>query len=357
MADDGDTVLDLFAQDQALALGERFVELEGRAREGAELEPRHARARRPGFGLGDREQGVEGAEDGVGVRDRGRKRLAIACFVRCCAQHGLDAALEPRQRASQIVRQAVGDRAHAGHELLDLLEHLVQAGREMIEFVPASGKRHAPREIAAHDGAARLRDRLDAHEQPAAEIERTGHAEDDGDDQGHGKGLADDLSEGGALRHVASDEKPEAALEPERLRADLVLGRNAMLVALDLEAEPAVLEHGLGRPAVEVARKRGEIGPGQEIDAALLALAAAALGDHLLEPAQAARAVLLGEAADLRLDGVIGLGIDQAERAEVEKAEEDDDEHPEGCHVDEGAPEGRGAEEAAGSHVASTRRL
>ena len=55
----------------------------------------------------------------------------------------LEPRAQPRQRRLQIVRDIVGDLAHAGHQPLDLVEHAVEIGGELVELVAraASGTR------------------------------------------------------------------------------------------------------------------------------------------------------------------------------------------------------------------------
>src|SRR5579875_1812267 len=319
MADDHDAILDGLGEREALLLGNRLVELEGVARNGAELETRHRGASRTRLRLRDGEQRIEGRQYGVGVGDRLRQGVAIAARIVGSPQGHLDTSLEAGQRTAQIVGEAVGHRPHADHQLLDLIEHLIETLREPVKLVAASLQWHPLRQAAVNDAATRLRNSFDPAQQLSAEKQRAGDTEDDGDDESGDEGFGDDFAKFLALLHIAADEQSKSALQPERLRPDLMGGFRAPVTRPDLEAEPAVLHGRIGWPAVEIAGQRLKVGTRQEIDAAFLSLVAAAFGHDLDETPETALGILLGQAADFGVDRRIGLAINEAERTEVEE--------------------------------------
>ena len=66
------------------------------------------------------------------------------------------------------MRDIVGDLAHRRHQTLDLLEHPVEIGGELIELVPGAVQRDALGEIAGHYALAGPVDLLDPAQQVAA---------------------------------------------------------------------------------------------------------------------------------------------------------------------------------------------
>ena len=125
-------------------------------------------APRARLGLGDAQERVEGAEQPVGLGDGLAQRLGIALRVGLLEQGHLEPRAQPRQRRAQIVGDVVGHLAHAQHQPLDLVEHGVEVGGELVELVAAAGERHALRQIAVDDALAGAVHRLD----PAQHVAR-----------------------------------------------------------------------------------------------------------------------------------------------------------------------------------------
>ena len=145
------------AKRKPVLVGDRLVELGDGARDLGEIDHRQRVAARAGLGLGDAEQRVEGAEQAIGLGDRLAQRLGIALRVGLLEQRHFEPRAQPRQRRAQIVRDIVGDLAHARHQPLDLVEHGVEVCRELVELVAAAGDRHALRQIAVDDAASLVR--------------------------------------------------------------------------------------------------------------------------------------------------------------------------------------------------------
>ena len=97
-------------------------------------------------------------------------RIASLCggAVLRAEQRQLEPRPQPRQRRLQIVRDIVGDLAHPGHQPLDLVEHAVQVGGELVEFVVGAGARHPVRQIAGDDALGGAVHLLDAAQHVAA---------------------------------------------------------------------------------------------------------------------------------------------------------------------------------------------
>ena len=93
------------------------------------------------------------------------------------AQRLLDAVAQMGQGAAQIVRHAVADRAHAGHQPVDALQHDVQPLGQAVELVAAVAHLHAPRQVAFVDLARRLGDAIDAAQDAPAHQHAAGNTE------------------------------------------------------------------------------------------------------------------------------------------------------------------------------------
>ena len=89
---------------------------------------------------------------------------------------------QPRERRLQIVGDVVGDLAHRGHQSLDLVEHPVQIGGELVELVIGAGPRHPIRQVAGHDAFGGPVHLLDAAQHVAAHHRAAHHADRERDE-------------------------------------------------------------------------------------------------------------------------------------------------------------------------------
>ena len=62
----------------------------------------------------------------------------------------------------------VGDLAHGGHQTLDLVEHAVEIGGELVELIARTVERNAVRQVSGHDALAGPVHLLDTPQQIAA---------------------------------------------------------------------------------------------------------------------------------------------------------------------------------------------
>src|SRR3546814_11637976 len=93
-------------------LGDRLVDLQQVARQRREIERGKAQAVEARLGLGDVDERLEGAQDGLPLAGRLLPRLPIARGLLVSAQRPLARPLLAPPRAPQVVRQALGDPAH-----------------------------------------------------------------------------------------------------------------------------------------------------------------------------------------------------------------------------------------------------
>ena len=169
-------------QREALLLGQRFVQLDRGADDRRDIEPLAAPPAGAGLGLGDAEQRVEGRQQPVGLLDRRPNRLALGGAVLRPEQRQFEPCPQPRERRLQIVGDVVGDLAHRGHQSLDLVEHPVQIGGELVEFVIGAGPRHPIRQVAGHDAFGGPVHLLDAAQHVAAHHRAAQHADRERDE-------------------------------------------------------------------------------------------------------------------------------------------------------------------------------
>ena len=89
------------------------------------------------------------------------------------------------------MRDVVGDLAHAGHQPLDLVEHAVEIGGELVELVARAVQRHAVGQISGHDPLAGAVHLLDAAQQVAAHHRAADQADAERDQPGPQQGRLD----------------------------------------------------------------------------------------------------------------------------------------------------------------------
>ena len=338
-----------------LLLGERAVEVAGVGDDGAEIERGQGHPAGAGFRAGDLHQHGEGAQDAVGLGDGPLQGGAVAAAF---AQGELHARLEPGERAAQIVGHAVRHRPQPGHQRLDLVEHRVDRGREAVELVAGAGDRQAPREVAPDDALAGRAHGIDPAQHPAADEEAAQEAQEQRDAERPAEGVADQPFEIRAPAAVAPDQQAELPGQDEDAGADAARALAAAAGAARRHVDPAALPRlRLARPGAEIAGERAEGGAGEEVDAVRVPVGAAPLLDDGDQPAHAARAVLLGQAADLGLDGGVGLPVDDPPRRPVDEREKHQDGGAEKADIEQGQPERRRPEQPMRGHGGCTRRL
>lgn len=107
------------------------------------------------FELRDAQQRVERGEHLVGLGD---DRVDGVVAALGDAEQQFELAPQARQRRLQVVRDGVGHFAHALHQLVDLVEHVIDDGGDVVEVVVAAGDLDALLEVAAGDALAGLVD-------------------------------------------------------------------------------------------------------------------------------------------------------------------------------------------------------
>ncbi len=280
----------------------------------------------------------------VGLGDRRAHHLLVARRIRPLQEADLEARAQARQRCAQIVRDIVGDLPHACHQPLDLVEHGVEIGRQLIELVAAAGERHALAEIAMNDARGGVAHRLDAMQHVAAHDDAAGEAEAEGENAGPGQRSGDPLAEGRGVAQVAADEQAIAAGDGEGRAARRMRLLPRAALDLDREADPARANDLAVGPGREITGERVRQRVGDEIEHGVAALAGAALRDDLDEAGEPALVILLGEAGYLGVERRLGLLLDEIRGRQVDEGEQRQHRGGEEGEIDGGETEGVGAQ-------------
>ena len=185
------------------------------------------------------------------------------------------------------MRDIVGHLAHPGHQPLDLVEHVVEVGGELVELVASALERHAVGEVAAHHPLGGAVDLLDPAQQVAAHYRAADQPGDQRDEARPQQRLLDALAEQRSVADVARHQQAVAVgNDDQRALRGLHLGR-ARDLHLDIEGDRTGRDRRSLRPAGDVAGKRMPLGVGDEIEHPVAAIAGAARGDDLDEPGKA----------------------------------------------------------------------
>ncbi|KAF5033895.1 hypothetical protein DSECCO2_601880 [anaerobic digester metagenome] len=334
---------------QPLFLGRGIVEFGHVRGEAREVDVGEVLAARPGFGLGDGQERVEGHEQVVDLADgrfeHGPVFLRGAAFGQGEFEPGPDAV----QGAAQVVGDVVGHLLDPVHELGDLVEHGVQVAGQPVELVAGPAAGDAAGEVAGHDFPAGLVDHVDALEHPAAGQQPAHAAEHHREPQAPDERVHDQPLHLEAKRHVASDQQVEVAGQQEVAHAHAP-GLEIFRI-LKRRVEPArarVAEFG---PFGQVAGQGIEFPVREQVDArAGLVLGHAGL-DDANQPREPELAVLLGQALDLGVDGLVGLALHEAGGGGVDEPQKHQHRQAEGGHVQDGKAQGRGAQELSWNHA------
>ena len=161
---------------QLLVLGDGPVEIREVTRERRQIDLLEAAAFAAGLRARDVEQRVEGRDHRLRVGQRRLEQSPGLDAVGLLQQRHFDARAQAVERRAQIVRDVVGHFAHAAEQSLDLVEHGIQVGRQLVELVARALERDPLAEIARHDPARGAVDRIDAAEHAAAHQEAAGEA-------------------------------------------------------------------------------------------------------------------------------------------------------------------------------------
>ncbi len=175
IAEDLDRATRLADQAQLAFVGGRLVQLADVAHDRCEVHRLERAAIGAGLHSRDAQQRVECLEHLVELPHALGEILVAR--LRGGGQH-LESIAQARERAAQIVRDAVGYVPHAGQEILDLVEHRIHVARELVVLVVAAVQRRAPAQVAGYDLARRAVQlgqpalRAQRHQQSAHERER-----------------------------------------------------------------------------------------------------------------------------------------------------------------------------------------
>ena len=140
-------------------------------------------SRRTRIGFGDQQQGVEGADQLIGL---GNGALDLRGVGTCRVQPGLglfQPLAQPVERRAQVVRHRIGDLAQAFHQAFNPVQHAVEIFRQHIEFIMRPGDRHPASKVAGHDLAGGAVNGVQAPQHVAAHQASADHTE--AQDQDH----------------------------------------------------------------------------------------------------------------------------------------------------------------------------
>ena len=224
------------------------------------------------------------------------------------------------------MRDIVGDLAHAGHQPLDLVEHAVEVGGELVELVVGAAPRHPVRQIAGDDplgGAVHLLDpaqHVAAHDRAAAKRPIPSATSPD-----HSKRRPDAVAERRGVADVARHQQAIAVRDREQ--------HAARRVGLDLAVRagssiwndngPGRAGAPAGQPLILPASGRPSA-IGHQVQHAVAAVAGAAGGDDLDEAAEPALGILLGQPGDLGAERRLGLPLDEIGAGPVDEQQDAD---------------------------------
>ena len=193
--------------------------------------------------------------------------------------------------------------------VLDPVQHAVEVVHELAEVVAGAVGGDPPGQVAGHDLGDRGVDGADASQHRPAGDHRPDQGQQGGDQETRDRGPPDQALDRLQLVHVPADQELVAPAESEAPGPG----------AVDLRDRPGRWRPRGGRPS---SRRRpastrgqlrrlpitgGTVGRHQEIDRRPGGTSREPLLDEGGEAAQTRRAVALGEAADLRLDGLVRL--------------------------------------------------
>jgi hypothetical protein len=328
----------------ALRLRRGAVELGGVGGHLGQVERAEGGAARACLGLGDAQERMEDADDGIEVGDAALHRAAQR--RRVVARRG-QRLLQPRARAgergAEVMRQAVGDAAHALHQRADAVEHGVHDGAELVELVAAAGEGDAPRQVAARD---RLR-RAGGGRQPRLDRAPQQRGPQHRDGQRDGGGEAEALGEHAAQPELLGDVAPDQQLcaVGQGEIGDARLRPPVAAVAAERDGvQPRLARHRLG-PDGQVAGEDAPVGRAQQIDVEVLEIEVHPLVDRGHERQRAVLRRAGAERGGVGADRGVRLAVERARRAPPHHGGEGGDRGGEQRREQQREPERRAARE------------
>ena len=337
---------------EALFRRRRLIEFGEIVDERAEVDCLQGNLQLPRLGLGDVQQSVEGGQKIIGFGDRRLERVAELFRAPLAHERDFKTASEPVQGTAKIVGDIVGNLAEAVHQPLDLVKHLVEIKRQLVQLVVGAPDRDSLIQLAGHDFPAGPVDDLYAAQQVAAHENAARQAQRQGQRQRPRERGADELDNLGLAVDVAADQQLKFTGNDQVPRA----GRMGLDPAPDGPPigkfqPPARPGFHLG-PGVQVPGNHEPVAVGQQIEA--LALIAAALPNDVGEPHQPRTAILFRQAGNLRGDGFVGLRRGEPGGRPVNEAKQQQDRSAEHRQVDQRQPEGRRLEQLRKVHEDNT---
>ena len=160
-------------------LGDLVVKFDQEVDDGLEREGLEVELERAGLDLGNIHDGAEHGVEPLGFLDGIGERLLDLRGV-LVLKGELRAGLEAGERRAQIVRDVVERIAHRADERFVALEHAVEEGDELVDFVLGAGIGHAGAQVAGlDDGTDRADDFADGAERAVGDEGAAAKAEPD----------------------------------------------------------------------------------------------------------------------------------------------------------------------------------
>ena len=226
------------------------------------VEPAQIRLVPPAFDPGDSKHRIEQGLEPVGLAERLGQRVRPAAL----GGEPAKARLEPGQRRSKLVRDAVRRRPNRLDPGFDPVQHEIESRRQPVEIVAAAVDRDPSAEIARHDLARGVAHRSEAAPDRPVHQQRAERGQDQGGADQIERRRPDRLLQIVQLLDVAADHQPRPVAEPPVEDQGLVIVLVAVAIDVRLEREPA--RPGEGRPARQVGgddpplRIRQQVKPG-----------------------------------------------------------------------------------------------
>src|SRR5262249_45813961 len=271
-----------------------------------------------------RERG-EHAQDGIEIRHRVVDQRLVMLALTLARVGPLQPPAHPGQRRPQIVRYAVGDLPHLGHQRFYALKHRIEVLSKLIPFVPRPAQRYPLAEAALHDSSAGCVDCLN----PPYSAPRDRNA----GSRSKNKYQRDDQCQGGGdllrqlieIAYVFSNQQ----MVPVRKRFKRCSQQRSVLrIRLQgarTEVAPTLDAPQLGGPDLKITCHRREGGIGEQIEAALETTVGNTALYRCNQPTASRSLVSFVQDSTLRRDRAIRLAQHVGRGRPVDIAEKRDD--------------------------------
>ena len=126
---------------------------------------------------------------------------------------------KPRQRRPQVVCDVAGHLLQSEHQILNAIQHSIQAGAEVIEFIIGAAQRHPLPQIPRHDRTARTADGLNSVKHAVTHRGATGERQHHGGGESKKTCANDNFAHFAKLRVADANEQIRAIRQDEAATA------------------------------------------------------------------------------------------------------------------------------------------